>query len=243
MTPGAASRSEGFGSGSPKVHVFRNHSVGSTRSRAASGPRLCTVMLMRMSSGLAFAYSTNTSKYRSSWNTPVSTQLVLELLTRAAAVGLDKVRVGELALRVLVEVLHVRVRGRAVEIEVVLLDVLAVVALAVGQAEQPLLQDGVALVPERQRKAQPLLVVAEATQAVLAPPIGARAGLVVREVVPGVAVVAVVLADGAPLPLAEVRPPLLPGDVRLARLVQPLLLGDVNQRVHVMPLSTGCASP
>ena len=159
-------------------------------------------------------------------------QLVLELLPRSPAVRLDQVPVGILPLRVLVEVLHVRVGGRAVDVEVVLLDVLAVVRLTVGEPEQALLQDGIPLVPQRQRQAQPLLVVREAREPVLAPPVGARAGLVMGEVVPGVAVVAVVLADRAPLPLAEVGSPLLPGDVRLARLVQPLLLGDVDQRLH-----------
>jgi hypothetical protein len=43
-------------------HVFRNHSVGSTCSGAGSGPRLCTVTSIAMSSGAAFAYSTTTSK-------------------------------------------------------------------------------------------------------------------------------------------------------------------------------------
>ena len=124
--------------------------------------------------------------------------------------GLDEVGVRERRLRVLVEVLHVRVRRRAVEVEVVLLDVLAVVALAVGQAEQPLLEDRVLAVPQRQREAEPLLVVGDAGQAVLAPAVGARAGLIVAEVVPGVAALAVVLADGPPLPFAQVRPPLLP---------------------------------
>ena len=102
---------------------------------------------------------------------------------------------------------------RAVEVEVVLLDVLAVVALAVGQAEEPLLEDRVLAVPQGQGEAEPLLVVGDAGDAVLAPAIGARAGLVVGEVVPGVAVLAVVLAHGAPLALAEVRPPLLPGSL------------------------------
>jgi imidazolonepropionase-like amidohydrolase len=51
--------------------------------------------------------------------------------------------------------------------------------------------------------------------------------LVVAEVVPGVAVAAVVLADGSPLALGEVRPPALPRDVALARLVQPPLLGHI----------------
>ena len=42
--------------------VCRNQSVGSTCSRASSGPRLCTVTCMRRSSGESFAYSTKTSK-------------------------------------------------------------------------------------------------------------------------------------------------------------------------------------
>src|SRR5262249_30627295 len=101
----------------------------------------------------------------------------------------------------------------AVEVEVVLLDVLPVVALAVGQAEQALFEDGVLAVPEGQGEAEALLIVGDAGQAVLAPAVGAGAGLVVGEVVPGVAAVAVVLAHGPPLPLAEVRAPLLPGDL------------------------------
>ena len=101
---------------------------------------------------------------------------------------------------------------RAVEVEVVLLDVLPVVALAVGQAEQAFLEDRVLAVPQGQRKAEPLMVVGDPGQAVLTPAIRARAGLVVGEVVPGVAAFAVVLAHGSPLPLAEIGPPLLPGD-------------------------------
>ena len=111
-----------------------------------------------------------------------------------------------------------------VEVEVVLLDVLAVVALAVGQAEEPLLEDRILAVPQRQREAEPLLVVGDAGQPVLAPAVGARAGLVVAEVVPGVARLAVVLAHRAPLPLAEVRSPLPPGHSLLARRRQPIQL-------------------
>ena len=109
---------------------------------------------------------------------------------------------------------------RAVEVEVVFLDVLAVIALAIGQAEQPLLEDRVLAVPQRQGKAQPLVVVAEPGEAVLAPMIGARPGLIVREIVPRIAVLAVVLAHRAPLALAEVGPPLLPGHPLLTRLIQ-----------------------
>ena len=71
-------------------------------------------------------------------------------------------------------------------------------------------------VPERQRETQPLLEVGEAREPVLAPVVRARSRLVVGEVLPRVAVRAVVLADGAPLPLAEIRPPLPPRRVPLA---------------------------
>ena len=156
-------------------------------------------------------------------------QLVLELRSRPPLVGFHQVPVRELPLRVLVEVLHVRVRGRRVDVEIALLDVLAVVPLAVGDPEEALLEDGVALVPQREGKAEALLVVREAADAVLAPAVGPRPGLVVAEVGPRVAVLAVVLADRAPLPLAQIGAPLLPGDARLARVVQPLLLRHVHE--------------
>ena len=55
-----------------------------------------------------------------------------------------------------------------------------------------------------------LLFVAEAGDAVLAPAVGAAAGVVVGEVLPGVAAGGVVLADGAPLAVAEVGAPAAP---------------------------------
>src|SRR5271166_5172937 len=109
---------------------------------------------------------------------------------------------------------------RAVEVEIILLDVLAVIALAVSQAEQPLLEDRVLAIPQRQGKTQPLVVVAEPGEAVLTPVIGARAGLIVGEIVPRIAVLAVVLADRAPLAFAEIRAPLLPRHPLLPRLVE-----------------------
>src|SRR5437660_264134 len=101
-------------------------------------------------------------------------------------------------------------RRRTVEVEVTLLDVLAVVALAIGQAEQALFQDRVGRVPQRQREAQPALAVGDAEQAILAPAVGPAAGLLVREVIPRVAVGRVILAHGAPLALGEIRSPALP---------------------------------
>ena len=143
-------------------------------------------------------------------------ELELGLLAPAPRVLLDEARVRVLVLRVLVERAHVGVGGRGVEVEVVLLDVLAVVALGPGEAEEPLLQDGVAPVPEREGEAEALVIVGDAEQAVLAPPVGARARMVVREVAPRRPVRRVVLAHGAPLALGQIRPPPLP--VRRPRL-------------------------
>ena len=49
---------------------------------------------------------------------------------------------------------HVRVSRRAVEVEVVLLDVLAVVAFAVREPEEPLLQDRIPAVPQGEGEAE-----------------------------------------------------------------------------------------
>src|SRR5215475_11548491 len=71
-----------------------------------------------------------------------------------------------------------------------------------------------------------LLVVREASQTVLAPVIGAGARLIMAEVVPGIAIVAVVFAHRAPLALAEVGPPFAPQDATLPRLREALHLGS-----------------
>ena len=146
-------------------------------------------------------------------------QLVLGLVAVPVGVGVDQVLIRERALRVVVAPPVPGVAGDGVQVPPVLLDVLAVVALRAGQPESPLLQDRVAPVPQRQGQAQPLLDVAEPGQPVLAPPVGPGPGLVVRQVIPGVAVGAVVLPYRAPLPLADVRSPPVP----LPGLQQPVL--------------------
>ena len=165
-------------------------------------------------------------------------KLVFELATAARPVGGRQVGVWVGRLWVLVEELHVRVGGRAVQVEVVLLDILAVVALGVGKPEHPLLQDRVTTVPQRQREAQPPLVVAKPGNAVLTPAIRPRPCLLMGEVRPGVAVVAVVLADSSPLPLAKVGTPPPPGHPPLVRLHQALLLGvGLTAHLDLVPFS------
>ena len=119
-------------------------------------------------------------------------------------------------------------------------DVLAVVALAVGQPEQPLLQDRIAAVPQRQRETPAQVVVAPAGNPVLAPAIGAAAGVVVREMVPGRAVGAVILPHRPPLPLAEIGPPVPPRHAGLARR-QPPAFGGVEQVVQRLSSNRACS--
>src|SRR3954452_9437490 len=138
-------------------------------------------------------------------------ELILEIVARATGVGLDQIPVRERQLGVLVEVPHVGMGGRAVEIEVVLLDVLAVVPLRVREAEETLLEDLIAPVPEREREAQRLLIIGDAGQAVLTPSVRKRSGELVTEVGPGVALGAVVLAHRSPLALTQIRSPFFPG--------------------------------
>src|SRR5262245_10296148 len=117
--------------------------------------------------------------------------------------------------------------GRTVEIIIIFLDVLPVIGLAIGQAKSTLLEDRILTVPQRQRKTQPLVIITKTREAVLAPMIGARTGLIVTKIVPGVSVLAVVFANGAPLSLAEVGSPLPPWHSFLPRFIQPLRFGRI----------------
>jgi len=94
------------------------------------------------------------------------------------------------------------VAGYVVQVKVVLLDVLAVVALVAAKPEHPFLENRIGAVPQREREAKQLAVVADAGNAVLAPGIGARARAVVRKIFSSGAVGAVILAHGSPLPFA-----------------------------------------
>src|SRR3954454_11935928 len=70
-----------------------------------------------------------------------------------------------------------------------------------------------------------LMVIADSGEAVLSPVIGARPGLIVREVVPGIAVRTVIFAYGSPLPLAEIRTPQPPRYAVVFCFGEPRVLG------------------
>jgi hypothetical protein len=159
-----------------------------------------------------------TSQHAASPGAALPPHLVLELVPVAGGVDIVQVLVGERSLRAMVAPPVPGMTGHRVQVPSVLLDVLTVITLRVREAERPLLQDRVPPVPQRQGQPQPLLDVAEPGQPVLPPPVGPRPGVVVRQVVPRVAVGAVVLPDRALLPLADVRPPPVP----VAGLQQPV---------------------
>ena len=119
--------------------------------------------------------------------------------------------------------------GRAaLEMEIVLLDVLAVVALDRGEAEQPFFQDGVVAVPKSWGEDEELIAVAESGDAVLAPAVRLAPRQVVRQVAPGIAVVAVVLADSGRGAVADVGAPAAP----TSDIVLDLLQAGVFARAH-----------
>jgi hypothetical protein len=132
---------------------------------------------------------------------------------------------------------------RAIEVEVILLDVLAVIALAIGQAKKAFLYDRIFAVPQRHRKAQQLLIVRYSGEPVLAPTVRPRTRLIMAEIVPGIAVFAVVFAHGSPLSLGQVRTPRFPRHPRGSRFLQPsLLCNDFVRHGIIYPRQVGLKS-
>src|SRR5580700_1218218 len=97
--------------------------------------------------------------------------------------------------------------GSGIEVVVVFLDVLTVVAFAIGETEKPLFQDRVFFVPQGEGEAQPLLLVADSGQAIFAPAIRAAASVVMGKVVPCIASRGIVFTYRSPLAFTEVRSP------------------------------------
>ncbi len=137
-------------------------------------------------------------------------QFVLPIELAPPAVLSDKIVIRVRGLRILVQAFGIRVRRRGVEVVVVLLHILGVVALVAGETEEALLENRILAVPERKREAQPLVIVAETGDAVLAPSIRLRPGMIVRQVLPSGSVRAVVFAHRAPGALGQIGSPTPP---------------------------------
>ena len=84
------------------------------------------------------------------------------------------------------------------------------VTLLAGQPEEPLLEDGIATVPKGERETKALMIVADAEDAIFAPAIGLRSGVVMRKVIPSRAIGGIVFAHRAPLTLRKIGSPASP---------------------------------
>ena len=137
-------------------------------------------------------------------------KLEFGIVPRTARVLLPQASIRKLGLRIVIAPAEPGGGRGRVEIPPVFLGVLAMIALRPAETEDSLLQDGIASVPERERETKMLPPIAEPSQAVLAPAVGARARVVERKVAPGVAVGAIVLAHGAPRAFRDIRADELP---------------------------------
>ena len=127
-----------------------------------------------------------------------------------AAILIHQPPVRKLPLRVFVEHFQVGMRRGCIQKIIQFLHILAVVPLGVGQPKETLLEDWVVAIPQHQREAQALQVIAEPGNAILPPAKRPASGLVVGNIIPGVPVGAVILANRSPLALAQIRPPAAP---------------------------------
>ena len=100
--------------------------------------------------------------------------------------------------------------GRRIEVEIAFFDVLPVVSFRPGESEQTFLQDMVATVPECQSKTEAALAVRDSQQTILPPAVSAAPRMLVRKVIPRVAFLGIVFADGGPLTFGEVWTPPFP---------------------------------
>jgi len=150
---------------------------------------------------------------------------------------LKKIRIRKFGLRILIEHLQIGVGGRGVQVVIELLAIFAVIALCVGEAKEAFFEDRITPVPEHQGETEPLMVIAESGDSIFAPTVGATARVIVGKIVPGIAVRTIVLADGAPLALAEVGSPFTPetilrfGALLLRNAEEFALIGKVDS-VH-----------
>lgn len=135
----------------------------------------------------------------------------------------DEAGIGEGGLGIAVEEAHEGVGRRVVDMHPPLLGILAMVPLPGGDAEQTLLEMRISTVPKGRGEAEDLVAVGEPGDPVLPPAIGLGPGVVVGEIVPGIAVAGVVLPDGPPGTVGEVRPPPAPAPRFVGDLPETLL--------------------
>src|SRR5215831_9841044 len=100
--------------------------------------------------------------------------------------------------------------GGAVEIEVVLLHVLAMISFARSQAEGSLFQNRIFAVPQCKAENQDLISVANGRKTVFSPAVGLASSCIVGQEIPGSTIRTVIFPDSSPGALAYVRTPSTP---------------------------------
>src|ERR1700693_1386197 len=108
----------------------------------------------------------------------------------------------------------------------IFLYVFAVIPFPIGQPEKPLLQNRIFLVPQRQSETNMLVPIANSADPVFAPAIRPRVRVIEGQIIPGVPIRAIVLANRPPLPLGKIRPPALPVNFTSLARLQPLLFSS-----------------
>ena len=133
------------------------------------------VIRISTSSGAAFAYSTKTSKYRSSLKYAGVQQFVFHVSAFARGSSPpDPHR--EMRLEDICTDISCRSASGCYRDRIVFFDIFPVIAFAVGQAEDPFLEDGILAVPERERENTGFGDCPDACQSVFAPTIGLANG-------------------------------------------------------------------
>ena len=125
-------------------------------------------------------------------------------------------------------------RWRCIKMVVQLLYIFSMISLRPGEPEETFFENGIFAVPKGQGKAEILIAVADSGQTVFIPSIGGGAGVFVGEVVPGVAVDAVVLPHGSPGSFGKVWAPMFPVALLLLVVFQSLLLGCWRRFLHYL---------
>jgi len=136
----------------------------------------------------------------------------LELAFRFGARGVsgDELLVGEGAVRISIGHPHEAVGGRIVRVPINFLHILTVISLRSGYAEKALLQKRVAFIPESEGETEPILEIRNTTDSVFIPAIGTGTRMIVRQVVPGIAIGAVIFPHRPPGAVCQVRAPAMP---------------------------------
>src|SRR6266478_5009687 len=144
---------------------------------------------------------------------------------QAGAASCDQFFVRKTCLRIAVQHRRVTVRRRRISVPVELLYIFAVVPLRSGDAEQPLLQNRIALIPKGERETKPPFLIGNSTDTVFVPTVRTRTRMLVWKIIPRVAVRAVVLSHCSPGALGQIRSPEMPRLFGRFVFGQTLLLG------------------